>query len=121
MQAQLILTIEAIESQARAIYTAPAIAHKSLSDYVQAGQVETFDPSGKYLARLAEIIDIDRIKKSSLNIVVDPMYGSGMSYFPDCYRGTLQLLEINNERNPFFGGVNPEPIAKNLAKLMHSY
>jgi len=114
-------TIEAIESQARAIYTAPPVDHQNVSDYVQTGQVETFDPSGAYLSRLAEIIDIDRIKESSLNIVVDPMYGSGMSYFPRLLAGgTLQLLEINNERNPFFGGVNPEPIAKNLAKLMRT-
>jgi phosphomannomutase len=49
------------------------------------------------------------------------MYGSGMSYFPRLLSGgALQLWEINAERNPYFGGVNPEPIAVNLGKLMET-
>jgi len=31
--------------------------------------------------------------------------------------GAIELIEINNERNPLFPGIQPEPIAANLAKL----
>src|SRR5947209_16003642 len=73
----------------------------------------------EYLDRLRTLIDTEKLKASSLSVVADPMYGAGMGYFPALLDGgSLRLIEINNERNPFFGGITPEPIARNLAKLM---
>ena len=47
------------------------------------------------------------------------MYGVGAGYFKTLLSGgTTQVTEINSERNPAFPGINPEPIAVNLQKLI---
>ncbi|GAC1465676.1 MAG: phosphoglucomutase/phosphomannomutase family protein [Chloroflexota bacterium] len=113
-------TIEAIERQTDSVFQDHHIQRKAL-DQAPAGLVERFDPSRHYLPRLAEIVDVERLKRSSLHIVVDPMYGSGQTYFSRLLEGgTIRIREINKERNPYFGGVNPEPIARNLARLMET-
>jgi alpha-D-glucose phosphate-specific phosphoglucomutase len=112
-------TISAIEAQSNEVYESRAVARTDLQDAVAKGRVEYFDPGPAYIDRLGQLIDLDRIRSSSLKVVVDPMYGAGMGYFPRLLSGgSLQLAEINNERNPYFGGITPEPIAKNLGKLM---
>lgn len=112
-------TIEAIESQARAVYAGAEPRRVALDEALAAGAVRMFDPAPEYLRRLGEIADIDRIRQADLKIVSDPMYGAGMGYLPRLLAGgTVQLIEINNERNPYFGGITPEPIARNLGKLM---
>ena len=47
------------------------------------------------------------------------MYGVGSGYFKTFLSGgSIQFNEINSERNPSFPGINPEPIAVNLQKLL---
>ena len=114
-------TISAIEAQADALQGTDAVRRNPLEQAIGDKQVEYFDPEPDYLGRLGDLIDLDRLRASKLKIVIDPMYGSGMGYFPALLgTGSLQLWELNNERNPFFGGVNPEPIARNLGKLLHA-
>jgi phosphomannomutase len=113
--------IEAIESEATRVYSDGTVKRTTLAGALSSGQVEYFDPAPPYLQRLGELIDLERIRASGKKVIVDPMYGSGMSYFPRLLSGgALQLWEINAERNPYFGGVNPEPIAVNLGKLMET-
>jgi len=46
------------------------------------------------------------------------MYGAGIGYFRTLLGGgNIELTEINSERNPLFPGIQPEPIAANLARL----
>ncbi|HEX6506416.1 MAG TPA: phosphoglucomutase/phosphomannomutase family protein [Chloroflexota bacterium] len=112
-------TVSAIEQEAAGVFESGSVRRADVNDAVSAGQIEYFDPAPQYLQRLAQIVDPDPIRRSDLKVVVDPMYGSGMGYFPSLLSGgSLQLWELNNERNPYFGGVNPEPIAVNLGKLM---
>ncbi len=84
----------------------------SLEEGVARGFLQTFDPQGAYLKQLKGLVNLTAIKKAKLKIVVDPIYGAGSGYF-----GKLlgdQVIEIRGEANPGFGGVNPEPIEKNL-------
>lgn len=112
-------TIEAIERQSNEVYAGGRVQRTDLVTALQDGNVEYFDPAPDYITRLADLADLDRIRSSQLKVVVDPMYGSGMSYFPRLLSGgSLQLTEINAYRNPYFGGITPEPIAKNLGTLM---
>jgi phosphomannomutase len=47
------------------------------------------------------------------------MYGAGSGYFKSLLSGgTTKVTEINGERNPAFPGINPEPIAVNLQKIL---
>jgi alpha-D-glucose phosphate-specific phosphoglucomutase len=112
-------TITAIESHANLIFPDHAVLRLELADAVSAGHVAYFDPKPDYIKRLGELVNLEPLRSAGLAVVVDPMYGSGMGYLPSLLGGgSLRLRELNNFRNPFFGGVNPEPIAVNLRKLM---
>jgi alpha-D-glucose phosphate-specific phosphoglucomutase len=112
-------TVSAIENQADTVFASGSVQRTELQAALNSGRVEHFDVAPAYLKRIAEIVDPAPIRASSLKVVVDPMYGAGMGYLPHLLSGgSLQVWEINNFRNPYFGGVNPEPIAVNLGKLM---
>lgn len=71
-----------------------------------------------YREQIASYIDLDRLRKSEHTIVVDPMHGSGGSWVGSLlYGGTLKVETIRGDRDPLFGGVNPEPIDSNLGPL----
>ncbi len=83
-----------------------------------AGEVETRDFRQVYLDGLRSMVDLELIGKSGYKIVVDPMHGSGSGYLSEILSGAgLDVVEIRGDRNPVFGGVNPEPITQNLGAL----
>jgi phosphomannomutase len=48
-------------------------------------------------------------------VLVEPLYGSGSGWIPRLLAGgRIRVTEIHNERNPYFGGVNPEPIRPHI-------
>ena len=66
-------------------------------------------------------MDLEKLRRQKLNIVVDPMYGAGIGYFKAILQGgDLKVAEINAERNPAFPQIQPEPIARNLTRLSRS-
>ncbi len=78
------------------------------------GSSELIDLDREYIKSVKEIVDIDCIKKSNMKIVVDYMYGSASGYIKKIFGDYKNLIEINNYRDPLFGGITPEPIRKNL-------
>ena len=88
---------------------------RDYADAVAAGLVETFDPYPRFQQQLASIVDLDRIRAATGRVLVEPMYGSGAGWFSRLLGGGgLTVNELHTERNPFFGGVNPEPIRPNI-------
>src|SRR5229473_986211 len=77
-----------------------AVPDRSQSD----GLVSLYDPRSPYYVQIARMVDLDAIKSAGLHILHECMYGSGYGY----------IKELHNERNPLFGGVNPEPIPPNI-------
>ena len=85
---------------------------------LEQGLVENLDLAPIYFDQINKLVDLDGIRRSGLKIVVDPMYGAGAGYFKTLLGGgNIEVVEINNERNPLFPGIQPEPIAANLARL----
>ncbi len=84
-----------------------------------AGMVEMFDPRAPYLAQLARLIDLDRLKSAGLNVAYDAMYGTGAGYFGALLDGgKTKVTELHGFRNPVFPGMHaPEPIARNLGEM----
>lgn len=80
------------------------------------GLIKTFSAKKIYLNHLKKLVDLEKIKKSSFKIVVDSMYGAAAGYFEEIINKNIIL--IRNTRNPYFGGINPEPIDKNLGVLV---
>lgn len=93
----------------------------NLMDYQQAKNlklIQRFNPLTAYQAHIRSIIDFDLIAENPQRIVVDSMYGSGRGTISAILQGTgCEVTEVRGEMNPGFGGVHPEPIAKNLGAL----
>jgi phosphomannomutase len=72
-----------------------------------------------YRAQVSSYIDLERLKRAPMSVVVDPMHGVGGRWVESFLQGgSLKVETIRAERDPLFGGVNPEPIERNLAALM---
>jgi len=80
--------------------------------------IPTTDLGGPYLEHCARFVDLERVRKAGFKVVVDPMHGSGAGYLTGILqRAGVDVTEIRSERNPVFGGINPEPIAENMGAL----
>ncbi len=81
-------------------------------------KVEIRDLRPAYFDGLRDMVDLEKIASRGFKIVADPMHGSGSGYLSDILRGaSIEIEEICKDRNPFFGGINPEPIMQNLGPL----
>ncbi len=77
--------------------------------------ITVYDPRPSYYEQIARMVDLEAIKGAGLRIVHECMYGSGFRYVADLLAGgTTGVTELHGERNPFFGGINPEPIPPNI-------
>jgi phosphomannomutase len=89
-----------------------------LAQAFEEGLVEYLDLAPVYLEQLNKLINLNELRQAKLKVVVDPMYGAGIGWFKRVLGdGAIELIEINNEPNPLFPGIQPEPTAANLAKL----
>jgi phosphomannomutase len=95
------------------------VPRRSLEDAERAGLVDRFDPYDAYEAYIRPNIDLDRLKAFDIDLLVDPLYGSGAGWIPRLLAGgKIRVHEIHSERNPYFGGVNPEPIPPNVDEAL---
>ncbi|MCQ3954732.1 MAG: phosphoglucomutase/phosphomannomutase family protein, partial [Chloroflexi bacterium] len=84
----------------------------------EAGLIQRFNPLPAYFDQLNKLIRTDLIAENPQRFVADAMYGSGRGVIKSFLQGTgCEVYEIRGEMNPGFGGVHPEPIAKNLGAL----
>lgn len=90
-------------------------------DYPKPGlssKIEVFTPQVSYLNHVSGMLDKAVLGKFKGKIVFDMMHGAASGYALQLANEYgLDLIEIRSEYNPSFGGVNPEPIEKNLAAL----
>jgi phosphomannomutase len=83
------------------------------------GLVERFDPFAGYCAYVGRTLDLERLKAADVRVLVDPLWGSGAGWIPRLLAGgRIRVDEIHAERNPWFGGVNPEPIRPNIDEAL---
>ena len=96
-----------------------AIERRPFADAEAAGLVDRFDPFEGYEQFLRRTIDIDALKAADISILVDPMYGAGAGWIPRLLSGgRIRVTEIHQERNPYFGGINPEPIRPHVDEAL---
>jgi alpha-D-glucose phosphate-specific phosphoglucomutase len=108
-----------IEKYIAGAVKADKINSKSLAQAIKDKSIEYLDLTPAYLAGINKLIDLNSLRQTGLKIAVDSMYGVGAGYFKTLLSGgSTQVVEINSERNPEFPGINPEPIAINLHKLL---
>jgi phosphomannomutase len=96
-----------------------AIETRPFADAEAAGLVERYDPFDAYREFIGRNLDLDRLRAADLDLLVDPMYGAGATWMPRLLAGgRVRVREIHSERNPYFGGVNPEPIPPNVNEAL---
>ena len=86
------------------------------------GPYEEVDLMTPYLDALRDLVDVEAIRAAGLKVVVDPLYGAGRKYLADLLREMgVEVCEIDNEEDPTFDGLHPEPIPpwvdRGLAKV----
>ncbi|MEX1172442.1 MAG: phosphoglucomutase/phosphomannomutase family protein [Chloroflexota bacterium] len=96
-----------------------ALDRRPLEDAEAAGLLEWFDPFDGYEAFVRRTVDLDALKAADVSILVDPLYGSGAGWISRLLAGgRIRVKEIHQERNPYFGGVNPEPIRPHVDEAL---
>ena len=96
-----------------------AIERRPLADAEAAGLVERFDPFPGYEAYVRRTLDLDALRAADVSVLVEPLYGSGSGWIPRLLAGgRIRVTEIHGERNPYFGGVNPEPIRPHVNEAL---
>lgn len=79
---------------------------------------ERIDPRGPYLARLAELVRFDELRKARPRIVCDAMHGCGAGYLDRVLAEQgIEATAIRTARDVLFGGHGPDPSETNLAPL----
>jgi phosphomannomutase len=105
-----------------AIPSIQGVNRTDLTDARQRGLVDVWDPARAYIEHINNLLDIERIKNAGLDILVEPMWGSGSGWFPRILEdGTTSVSEVHNVRNPLFPGMKrPEPIPPNVDSALET-
>ena len=95
------------------------IERRPFAEAEAAGLVERYDPYEGYERYVRRTVDLDALKAADMDILVEPMWGAGAGWLTRLLGGgRVRVRELHMERNPFFGGVNPEPIRPNVDEAL---
>lgn len=82
-------------------------------------RLKILDLRKPYLKYVQSFVDMNVIRKSRLKIMLDVMHGVSSGYLASILQGSLSRLKtINENPDPLFGGIQPEPLAHNLKELV---
>src|SRR5215467_7757264 len=75
------------------------------------GSITEVDFKHDYVAAITKFADMEKIARCGFRVAIDCMYGSGRNVLAGILgeRG-VQYVQIRDEVNPLFPGINPEPI-----------
>jgi phosphomannomutase len=92
------------------------VERMKFEDAQEQGLIEVWDPGSAYIAHIGGLVDIERIKDAGLHLLVEPMWGNGIGWFPRLLEGgSTRVTEIHNTSNPIFPEMTrPEPIPPNV-------
>ncbi len=108
-----------IERRANAMLGEICYRDMPLDQAVHAGLVKEIDPKPGYLEILRNKVDLEAIGRSGMTVIVDPMFGAGRDYVDTLLvEAGLMVQTINGQRDPYFGGVSPDPSAAHLGDLI---
>ena len=93
----------------------------------QKGQIDTFDPWASYCEALRGKVNVEAIKaaiaQDKLTVFVDAMHGAaagGLAKILELPSANQNnLIELNSNTDPLFGGNAPEPLPRYIADLFH--
>jgi phosphomannomutase len=72
-----------------------------------------------YFKAIKRLVDFPLIAASGLKFAHEALFGVGAGCFDELLAGTTcKVTTLNGNHDPNFGGINPEPIAKNYGRSM---
>jgi len=81
--------------------------------------LEEKDLTKIYVEFLKKFVDLKKIRKLKLKVLIDTMYGTGDNFVEKILgKSKIKIDYLHNEFNPSFGGINPEPVPSNIKELM---
>ncbi len=103
-----------IERRANEMLGEVCFKELQLEDARRNGFLEDIDPKGAYLRALEDKVDFAAIAGLG-TVALNPLYGTGRGYLDEpLLQHNIQIKQINNHLDPYFGGFPPEPAAKNI-------
>jgi len=81
------------------------------------GSVIIEDVRQAHYAALKKLVDFRLIARSKLRFAHDALFGVGAGCFDQLLAGTsCRVTTLNGNHDPFFGGINPEPVETNYGR-----
>ncbi len=88
-----------------------------LAEAVKARRVRVRNIHPAYYRAVKRQVDFKLIARSKLRFAHDALFGVGAGCFNELLAGTTcRVTTLNAAHDPNFGGINPEPIAKNYVR-----
>jgi len=112
-------TTRDIEQRANALLGEVCYREMPLSKALEQGMAKEVDPCDDYLRGLEAHLDSRAIAVSGMTVAVNALYGTGRGYL-DTYlrRLGLNVISVNDHRDPTFGGMPPEPAAAYMSDFI---
>ncbi|PLX79332.1 MAG: phosphoglucomutase [Desulfuromonas sp.] len=112
-------TTRDIEQRANAMLGEVCYRDLPLDQAVRSGLVEEIDPLPAYFAALRAKCDLAAIGRSGMQVIFDPMFGAGRGTVDSLLgEAGLAVQTINDHRDPYFGGMPPDPSPAHLGALI---
>lgn len=106
-------------SAVEALLDSEPVKAMPFAEAVKSGHVTVKDICPPYYAAIKKLVDFKLISKSKLRFAHEALFGVGAGCFDRLLAGTTcKVTTLNAAHDPFFGGINPEPIAKNYGRSM---
>jgi len=87
-----------------------------LAEGIRTGQVVRRDVRPAHFRAIKRLVDFELIAQSKLKVGHDALFGVGAGCFETLLAGTTcRVTTLNGRHDVMFGGISPEPLAKNYA------
>lgn len=112
---------EVLEQEAGRIFDGGRIYELSLEEAETLDLYREVDMERSYLDHLKRLIKSELFTGRELKVVVDPMFGAGIGYLEKILSELgCEVKTIHNYRDPYFGGIRPDPCGSNLDALQRA-
>lgn len=93
------------------------VKSQPLADAVKSKRVQIRNIKPAHYAAIKKLVDFKLIARSKLRFAHEALFGVGAGCFEELLAGTTcKVTTLNATHDPFFGGINPEPIEKNYVR-----
>ncbi|MDB6064432.1 MAG: phosphoesterase [Pedosphaera sp.] len=93
------------------------VSSQALADAVKEGTITIKDIRPAHYSAIKKLVNFKLIAKSKLRFAHEALFGVGAGCFDEMLAGTTcKVTTLNGAHDPLFGGINPEPIARNYVR-----